>query len=115
MTVPAKPPAPSNMAVSRLKDKLLPSWARSADSVKTESETQAGTKASSGLPAVSPPRPLGFPSRIAEFLLVFRLRANRWSASDMVERAMRMVLVTCKNWFSASDSEHHPAPARKPE
>ena len=95
------------MVVGRLKDKLLHPWGRPTDEAQAETETEA----SSNLPAVSPPRPLGFPSRVAEFLLVFRLRARRRSAGDLMERAVRMVLVTCKNWFSGSDP-HRPRPRK---
>lgn len=79
--------------MSRLKDRLLHSWSRSKD------------ESSANPPIVAPPRALGFPSSIAEFLLVFRLRVRRRSAlsGDMLERALRVVLVTCKNWFAGSD------------
>jgi hypothetical protein len=97
------PPPPPETAVSRLKDRLLHPRSRSRD------------EPSSHLPIVAPPRALGFPASIAEFLLVLRLRARRRSAlcSDMLERALHVVLVTCKNWFAASDS-NQPGP-RKPD
>lgn len=89
-----KPPisAPPAKGVSRLKDKLLHPW------------SPAGDKAATSLPAIAPRRQAGFPASVAEFLLVFRLRARRRSAlsalsADMLERAVHMVLVTCKNWF----------------
>lgn len=59
-----------------------------------------------------PQRPLGFPASIAEFLLVFRLRARRRRAAlsaDMLERAVRVVLVTCQHWFGASEPHQHGA------
>jgi len=85
------------MSATRLKDRLLRPWSRAKE------------EGCSSLPAISPERPVGFPSRIAEFLLVFRLRASRRSAlsGDMMERALRVVLVTCRHWF-AGDSSHHP-------
>ncbi|MGJ0559419.1 hypothetical protein [Methylocystis sp.] len=48
----------------------------------------------------------GFQAGIAEFLLVTRLRARRRaeSSADVLERAARIVFVTCKNWFAAADS-----------
>lgn len=93
MKTPISPP-PSAKAVTRFKDCLLHPWSRTKED------------AVSSLPIVAPSRAVGFPSRIAEFLLVFRLRARRRSAQsdDMMERALRMVLVTCKNWFSSSSS-----------
>jgi hypothetical protein len=101
MTDPLPPPPDS--AVTRLKDRLLHPWSRAKDEASL-----------SNLPAVTPPRPVGFPSSIAEFLLVFRLRARRRSAlsGDMMERALHMVLVTCKNWFSSARS-HHSRPQKR--
>ncbi|SFB83794.1 hypothetical protein SAMN05216344_10458 [Polaromonas sp. OV174] len=50
----------------------------------------------------APRRIFGFPASVAEFLLLFRLRVRRSSALsvDVLERAARVVLVTCQNWFS---------------
>ena len=55
----------------------------------------------SRLPAAAPRRAVGFPSSVAEFLLMFRLRVRRRSAlgAVMLERAVRIVVVTCKSWF----------------
>ena len=99
MNAPITPPP--GTAVSRLKDRLLHPWSRSKDEVSTH------------LPSVAPSRPVGFPASVAEFLLVFRLRVRRRSAlcGDMLERALRVVLVTCKNWFAGSDS--HPPRSHK--
>lgn len=83
--------------MTRFKDRLLHPWSRSRK------------ESISSLPIVASPRAVGFPASIAEFLLVFRLRARRRSAlsGDMMERALHMVLVTCKNWFSNSASPRH--------
>lgn len=91
---------PSRTAVSRLKERLLQRWT-SREQVLKEAKPQ--------LPALAPRRALGFPSRIAEFLLVFRLRAQRRSAlsADILERAVRVVLVTCQHWFAGLD-KHQP-------
>lgn len=85
--------------MSRLKDRLLHSWSNA----KEETEVSP----TENLPIVAPSRPLGCPASVAEFLLVFRLRIRRRSvlSGEMLERALRVVLVTCKNWFSASDSK----------
>ena len=89
---------PSRTAVSRFKKRIFQGWS-------SREETADDTKPM--LPAIAPQRPVGFPSRIAEFLLVFRLRARRRSAlsTDILERAVRMVLVTCKNWFAGTDAD----------
>jgi hypothetical protein len=59
------------------------------------------------VPAVQRSRSVGFPSSVAEFLLVFRLRARARSrsalAADMLERAVRVVFVTCQYWFCGKD------------
>lgn len=91
---------PPGTAVSRLKHRIFQGWL---------SREESGEPKSHPLPAIVPPRPVGFPSRIAEFLLVFRLRARRRSAlsTDILERAVRVVFVTCKHWFAGTDS---PAP-----
>lgn len=89
--------------MSRFKDRLLKPWSRSRD------------EPSASLPIVAPQRSLGFPSSIAEFLLVFRLRIRRRSAlsTEMLERALKVVLVTCKNWFAGSDP--HRTPSHRPD
>ncbi|MEO6322386.1 MAG: hypothetical protein ABIR56_17000 [Polaromonas sp.] len=78
--------------MSRLTERLLRSSPRAPD------EPEAS------VPAVVPKWRLGFPACIAEFLLVFRIRARRSKYSaDLLERAVQVVLVTCKHWFGASD------------
>lgn len=49
-------------------------------------------------------RPDGQWARMAQLLLVVRLRARnrRDLAADSLERAAQVILVTCKNWFSPS-------------
>ena len=83
--------------MTRFKDRLLHPWSRSRE------------ESISSPPVVAPSRAVGFPASIAEFLLVFRLRVRRRSvlSGDMMERALHMVLVTCKNWFSSSASPRH--------
>ena len=95
----SKPPA---TAVSRLKERIFQGWSSREEPREPESHP---------VPALAPQRQVGFPSRIAEFLLVFRLRARRRSAlsADILERAVRVVFVTCKNWFAGTD-----APAPRP-
>ena len=59
--------------------------------------------AATRLPALAYRRAMGFPVAVAEFLLLFRLRARRRSAlcADMLERAVRVMWLTCKSWFAA--------------
>lgn len=44
---------------------------------------------------------------LAEFFLIFRLRARRTpsAASGVMERALRMVQVTSRNWFGRTHKE----------
>ena len=97
----SKPPA---SAVSRLKGRIFQGWSSREEPRDAESHP---------VPAIAPQRQVGFPSRIAEFLLVFRLRARRKSvlSADILERAVRVVFVTCKHWFAGTDS-HSPRPRR---
>ena len=89
--------------MSGLREKLLNSW------------SPAGEKAATHLPILAPKRQPGFPASFVEFLLVFRLRVRRQSALSavMLERAARMVLVTCKNWFA--DVGLHKGGASRPQ
>lgn len=47
-------------------------------------------------------RDISFRAGIAEFLLILRLKSRHRAdrASDIPERATRIILVTCKNWFT---------------
>ena len=121
--------AKSAAAVSRFKKRLLDNWpsrqetpdgsgAPEAPQAIEAEAAQAAAKPRASLPAIAPSRPLGFPASIAEFLLVFRLKARRpqarasvsSSSREILERALRVVLVTCKNWFIHADS-----PPRSPK
>ncbi|MEP6772987.1 MAG: hypothetical protein ABI893_14475 [Polaromonas sp.] len=54
-------------------------------------------------PAPIAQKKITFQASIAEFLLVNRLRARRRAepSADVLERAARIVFVTCQNWFAA--------------
>lgn len=95
---------PTGSAVSRLKDRVFHGWSSRGDPA-----------ANHPVPAIAPQRQIGFPSSIAEFLLVLRLKARRRSAlsADILERAVRVMFVTCKNWFAGTDS--HTPRARRPD
>jgi hypothetical protein len=100
--------SPAGLAVSRLTERLRHAWPHS------------GHEAASHVPVIQRPRPVGFPSSVAEFLLVFRLRARARCrsalAADMLERAVRVVFVTCQHWFCAKDaSEVSRRSSRRPD
>ncbi|MEP6965367.1 MAG: hypothetical protein ABI845_07760 [Polaromonas sp.] len=48
-----------------------------------------------------------FSASVAEFLLLFRLRARRGpeNSASVMQRALRMVLVTCENWFGRGKAD----------
>ncbi|MDB5744996.1 MAG: hypothetical protein JWR68_3311 [Polaromonas sp.] len=96
--------AQSETTVARLKKRLLRPFSRRG---------QGTANAETRLPMLLPPRQVGFPASIAEFLLVFRLKARRSSllSTDILERAVRVVFITCKNWFGGIDA--HKPPSRK--
>ena len=89
--------------MSRVRQRLFPP--RSAGSSAAPRLDIAHRAAN--LPVPVPVR-AGFQAGIAEFLLVIRLRARRRAepSADVLERAARIVFVTCKNWFAAADSGH---------
>ena len=47
-------------------------------------------------------RGIGFQARVAEFVLLNRLKARnqRDESAEIMARAERIVFVTCKNWFA---------------
>ena len=52
-------------------------------------------------------RGIGFQARLAEFVLLNRLKARsqRDESAEIMARAERIVFVTCKNWFAESDRD----------
>lgn len=85
--------APPDTVAHRIRQRIFHPW------------TRAGDVAPPHPPAVKPQRKprreLGFQARIAEFLLIHRLRARRSGApsADVLLRAEQIVFVTCQNWF----------------
>jgi hypothetical protein len=89
---------PTGLAVSLLAERLRHAWPHPG--------SEGHEEAARHVPVVQRSRPVGFPSSVAEFLLVFRLRARSRSAlaADMLERAVRVVFVTCQHWFCATET-----------
>jgi hypothetical protein len=87
-------PASPNSVAQRFRQRIFHPW------------SHAGDAASPALPAPLPePRTksaLSFQARIAEFLLIHRLRARHRCApsADVLQRAERIVFVTCQHWFA---------------
>lgn len=56
--------------------------------------------------STAPRRQLNLQASIAEFLLINRLRARRPAtpSADVLERAARIVFVTCQNWFAPPEN-----------
>ncbi|MBC7608189.1 MAG: hypothetical protein H7228_01225 [Polaromonas sp.] len=64
-------------------------------------------------------RGVGFHARIAEFLLLTRLRLRRHPSHpkqtpEIIDRASQVVIVTCKSWFLTSDGKVSPSQYRAP-
>ncbi len=103
MTQPSKDvPSPPDSAMSRLRQRLFPARTASVDVKPPQSN----------LPVVARPRHVALQASIAEFLLINRLRARfrAQPCADMLERAARIVFVTCQNWFAPVESRergHH--------
>lgn len=87
--------APTSTLATRVRQRLFQPWSQ-----------RGAAAAAPSLPAPVARRHLGFQASIAEFLLVTRLRARRRAApsADVLERAARIVFVTCQNWFGTDDS-----------
>ena len=81
-------PAHSDTA-SRFRQRLFHPWTHFGDASVTALPS----------PKPLPKRQLGFQARIAEFLLIHRLRARRPCSPDVLVRAEQIVSVTWQNWF----------------
>jgi|GEM_PF-820966 len=90
------PAAPASMA-SRFRQRLFHPW-----SGPRAPSAPSSLLPPSQLPAPVAKRKITFQASIAEFLLVNRLRARRRAqpSADVMERAARIVFVTCQNWFA---------------
>ena len=84
-------PAQSGTA-SRFRQRLFHPWTHFGDA--------SVTGLTSTKPKPLPKRQLGFQARIAEFLLIHRLRARRPHSPDVLARAEQIVSVTWQNWFA---------------
>lgn len=95
----AGPPAQAASLASRWRQRLFPPWS-SRDGAAPAPQPVC-------LPVPVAKRQLGFQASLAEFLLVNRLRARLRAAScaDVLERASRIVFVTCKNWFGGAPDD----------
>jgi hypothetical protein len=87
-------PAPPASMASRFRQRLFHPWSGPRAPAPSSSPSQ--------LPAPVAKRKITFQASIAEFLLVNRLRARRRAqpSADVMERAARIVFVTCQNWFA---------------
>lgn len=88
---------PAGTMAARFRQRLFHPWRQPGNEAARLPAPSAG---------VAPKRPLGFQASIAEFLLINRLRARRPAApsADVLERAARIVFVTCKNWFAPAEN-----------
>jgi hypothetical protein len=84
------PGAPAASMASRFRQRLFQPWA--GPRVPTAARP----------PEATAQKKMTFQASIAELLLVTRLRARKRAepSADVLERASRIVFVTCKNWFA---------------
>jgi hypothetical protein len=78
----------------RVRQRIFHPWTRAADALASDRPApQPQAKAKTAL---------NFQARIAEFLLIHRLRARRKAVPslDVLQRAERIVFITCQNWFA---------------
>lgn len=87
-------PALPNSAAQRFRQRIFHPWSHSGDA--------ALSVVPAPLPEPKAKSALSFQARIAEFLLIHRLRARHRSApsADVLQRAERIVFVTCQHWFT---------------
>ena len=96
------PPVSTGGVVSRFRQRLFHPWS-SGDKIPAPRPAAVG--------AAVPKKQINLQASIAEFLLVNRLRARRKSepSPEVMERAARIVFITCQNWFAepAKDPVSH--------
>lgn len=85
VTAPPEPARPADGIVARLRQRLFKPAVLRLDK-----------------PSAPLRHNVGFHSGLAELLLINRLRARLKAApsADVLERAARIIFITCKNWFS---------------
>ena len=89
--MPASEAQPESVA-HRLRQRIFHPWSGAGNTAPAApAAPQPKTKSAIGLQA-----------RIAEFLLILRLRARHKSqpSADVLQRAERIVFITCQNWFA---------------
>ena len=87
-----EPTAQPESAAHRFRLRIFHPWSRDGDAAPSAlAAPQPITKSAIGLQA-----------RIAEFLLILRLRARHKSepSADVLQRAERIVSITCQDWFA---------------
>ena len=90
-----EPKAQPESVAHRFRQRIFHPWSRDGDAAPSALlAPQPKTKSAISLQA-----------RIAEFLLIHRLRARQKSepSADVLRRAERIVFITCQNWFAPPD------------
>jgi hypothetical protein len=90
---------PESMA-HRFRQRIFHPWTHAGDAAR--SDRSAAQPLPLPLPLPKAKSALSFQARIAEFLLIHRLRARHKSvpSADVLQRAERIVFITCQNWFA---------------
>ena len=89
--------APPDTVAQRIRQRIFHPWTRAGDAVPPRPPVDK--------PQRKPRHEFGFQARIAEFLLIHRLRARRHGvpSADVLLRAEQIVFVTCQNWFAPAE------------
>jgi hypothetical protein len=89
--------AQSKSVAQRFRQRIFHPWARDDNDARSDRPAPQ--------PVPKAKTALNFQARIAEFLLIHRLRARHKSApsADVLERAERIVFITCQNWFATPE------------
>jgi hypothetical protein len=90
-------PAQPESAAHRFRKRIFHPWTRAGEAPRFDCPAPQ--------PVPKTRTALNFQARIAEFLLIHRLRARHKSApsADVLQRAERIVFITCQNWFAAPE------------
>jgi hypothetical protein len=90
--------APPESMAYRFRQRIFHPWTRVGDAVRSDQPAPPPLP----IPLPKAKTALNFQARIAEFLLIHRLRARHKSApsADVLQRAERIVFITCQNWFA---------------
>jgi len=92
---------PTQTLVSRVRQRLLHPWSPPPASSGSLEPSPSVPKRQAATPTGRKAR---LEASVSEFLLIMRLRARRPAepTADVLERGVRIVSITCQNWFGST-------------